>query len=135
MVASAVAMNSALPSPKVPASQRFPERCRTAGHPGQAGAGNDHDEAEQQRAFGTDPARHDDGDQHRDAHHRHLAGEQQRHLRGRCIEVVRDWLENRVDETDPHERDDRREGNGPNGFGLTPHRGGDSFSCYFVVMG
>ena len=63
----------------------------------------------------------DAGDQHRDTHDRHVAGEQQRDLARRGAELVGDRLEDRVDEADAHERDDAREGDGPDGTGLLQH--------------
>jgi hypothetical protein len=56
------------------------------------------------------------GDEHRDAHHGEVAGEQQRHLARRRRQLVGDRLEDRVDEADAHEGDDAGEGDGPDGL-------------------
>jgi hypothetical protein len=74
MVASAVAMNKALPRPH---------------------------SARQPTMLGADPAGDHARDEHRHPHHRHVAGEQQGHLRRCGVEIVGDRLENRLDEADP----------------------------------
>jgi hypothetical protein len=61
MVASAVAMNNAFAeAPECPPANDFGHR---VGHAGQAGTGDDDHQAEQQRAFGADPAGHHTGDE------------------------------------------------------------------------
>jgi hypothetical protein len=91
-------------------------------HPGQTGAGDDDHQSDQQRGFGPNPAGHHTCHQHRRTHHSHVAGEQQRHLRRRGVQTVDNRLEAGIDQTGSHEGDDIREGDGPNGLGLAPHR-------------
>ena len=127
MVDSAVAMNSALPRPQ-------PARKPTIGADGvrRAGERREHDDQHQpgeQGALRADPRGDHAGDQHRDAHHRHVAGEQQRDLARRRVELVGDRLEDRVDEADPHERDDAREGDGPDGARLVEERALVGLGC------
>ena len=103
MVDSAVAMNSALPRPQ-PA--RKPITAPTLpDEPARAADDDDQREPAEKRALRSDPARHHAGDEHGDAHHRHVAGEQQRDLARRRVQLRGDLLEDRVDQPDPHERD------------------------------
>ena len=50
--------------------------------------------------------------------HREVAGEQQRHLARRGVEVVGEHGEDGIDEADAHEGDDAGEGDGPHGARL-----------------
>ena len=65
MVASAVAMNSALPRPQ-PARKPTMAPMRV-GRPGERGEDDDQRQPGEQRALGADPAGDHAGDQHRDA--------------------------------------------------------------------
>ena len=63
--------------PKCPPTNDFQNG---VGRSGQAGAGDEHHQPQQQRALRPDPARDHTGDEHRHTHHRLVAGEPQRHL-------------------------------------------------------
>ena len=121
-------MNSAFPMPQ-PA--RKPMMALIDGEaPARALNDDDDDEARNQGALGADPARHPVGDEHRHRGHDQVAGEQQRDLAGRSVQLPGDRRQDRVDQPDPHERHDARERDREDSFRLP--EGADSSPAHVL---
>ena len=86
--------------------------------PATAGEHDDEHQAGDQRPLGADPAGHPVGDQHRHGGDHQVAGEQQRDLAGRGVQLVGDRRQDRVDQADAHERDDAGERDREHGLRL-----------------
>ena len=106
---------------------------------GGGGAGRraeDHDkgQAGDQGRLGAQPAGHPVGDEHGHRGDDQVAGEQQRHLARRGVQLMGDRGQDRVDQADAHERHDASERDGEDGFWLPERarrraRGPASHNC------
>ena len=122
MVASAVEMNSALP--ETPAGPEADDLVHRAAGPGQRREDDDQRQADEQRGLGAEPAGDEAGEEHRQPGDEQVAGEQQLGLGRRGPELGADRRQDRVDQPDPHERDDARERHGPDRLRLAQDAGG-----------
>ena len=104
---------------QAPAGAETDDAADASGRAGQCGERHDEHEASHQRALGADPARHPVRREHRHRRDHEIAREQQGDLRGRRVQLFGQGGQDRVDQTNAHERDDARESHGPDGAWLT----------------
>src|SRR5262249_28082072 len=95
------------------------DRVDAGGGPGGGAEYDDQDQPRDQRLLGPDPAGYPVGDQHGHRGDDEVAGEQQRHLARRGVQLVRDGWQDRVDQADAHERHDAGERDGEDSFRLS----------------
>ena len=117
-------MNSALPSPQPARKPTMPPIVSDEAR--EAREHDDQHEPGDEGVLGADPAGDPAGDEHRDRGDDEVAGEQQRDLARRGVQLGGERGQDRVDEPDAHERDHAGEGDGPHRSGLAEGAAGRS---------
>ena len=98
---------------QAPASAQPDDRVDVVGHSAQTRENDDEADTDEQRVLRPDAARHPAGEEHADAGDEQVARKQQHCLARRGVERFADLWENRIDQSDAHKCDRRREGDGP----------------------